>query len=83
MYKVYFKKSVEKDISKMTENMKRRILSRIENLSMEPRPRGVRKIKRAKDRWRIKIGNYRVVFTIDDLQKRVKVMYVRKREDAY
>jgi mRNA interferase RelE/StbE len=56
---------------------------RIEGLSTEPRPPGCRKLVGANNLWRIRVGDYRVIYSIDDPRRRVDVNAVRHRSDAY
>ena len=83
MYKVYIEKSAQKEIKKIPIEDLQKILEEIKKLSINPRPNGCRKLSVSKDDWRIRIGNYRVVYEIDDKQKSVKVMIVRHRRNVY
>ena len=59
-----------------------RIRDAIRNLGNEPRPRGSGKL-RGRDGWRIRVGRYRVLFTIDDAQQTIVVRDVGHRRDIY
>ncbi|HEX5138271.1 MAG TPA: type II toxin-antitoxin system RelE/ParE family toxin [Planctomycetota bacterium] len=52
-------------------------------LGSDPRPAGCRKLHAADDLWRVRIGDYRVIYSIDDSKRRVDVNAVRHRSDAY
>jgi mRNA interferase RelE/StbE len=58
-------------------------LERIENLVSTPRPVGSLKLKGEDDLWRIRIGDYRVVYGSDDLKRNVDVTVIRHRKDVY
>jgi mRNA interferase RelE/StbE len=60
-----------------------RIISRLESLAQNPRPPGCAKLEGASHLWRIRIGNYRVVYEIDDKVQTVDVSIVRHRRDVY
>ena len=60
-----------------------RILKRIEALSKNPRPAGVVKLEGATDLWRIRAGEWRVVYRIADRERIVDVIAVRHRREAY
>ena len=60
-----------------------RIVPRIERLSTIPRPPGCKKLKGGDKEWRIRIGDYRVVYEIDDKSKTVDVTRIRHRRDIY
>ena len=52
-------------------------------LSENPKPSGCRKITGSKSDWRIRVGDYRVIYEVDEQEKAVKVMRIRHRRDAY
>jgi mRNA interferase RelE/StbE len=60
-----------------------RILRRIESLAQNPRPSGVVKIQGTDDLWRIRVGNWRVIYRVADGENLVDVIAVRHRSDAY
>jgi len=60
-----------------------RILKSIEALVSSPRPAGARKLEGATDLWRIRIGEWRVVYRIVDRQRLVDIIAVRHRREAY
>ena len=82
-YTVTFARSARKELEKLDAFVSRRILPRIESLQQTARPQGCRKLRGAKDLWRIRIGDYRVIYTIDDRNKIVDINAVRHRKDAY
>ncbi|MDQ7858548.1 MAG: type II toxin-antitoxin system RelE/ParE family toxin [Armatimonadota bacterium] len=63
--------------------MARRIISRVEALATDPRPPGCVKLQGAADLWRVRVGEYRVIYAIDDDQRLVDIRVVRHRSDAY
>src|SRR4029079_1732782 len=60
-----------------------RILKQIETLVGNPRPSGVAKLEGANDLWRVRVGEWRVVYRISDRERLVDVISVRHRRDAY
>ncbi len=60
-----------------------RILSRIELLALNPRPSGVVKLRGGSVLWRLRVGDYRIVYSIDDAAKVVDVSVVRHRREVY
>jgi mRNA interferase RelE/StbE len=60
-----------------------RVIPRIENLGTNPRPSGCKKLRSAYYEWRIRIGEYRVVYTIDDPKKEVEVTRIAHRREVY
>jgi len=64
-YKLFFKKSVQKDFDSIPKKDLKRILSRIESLSEDPRPHGCEKLT-GQERYRLRQGRYRIVYSIQD-----------------
>jgi len=81
-YKIYFKKSVLKDIKSIPDKDMRRIMKRIESLSKNPRPPGHEKLS-DQDFYRIRQGNYRIVYSIKDNILTVWVIKIGHRRDIY
>ena len=83
MYEVYLERSAADDLRRLPRRLFDRIIARIGRLADDPRPAGCRKIEGSKSDWRIRIGEYRVIYEIDDDLDRVNVMRVRHRREAY
>ncbi|MHB8085087.1 MAG: type II toxin-antitoxin system RelE family toxin [Dehalococcoidia bacterium] len=81
-YKVYFKASVEKDLRAFPKRDLKKILNRIFALSKDPRPVGCEKLT-GQERYRIRQGRYRIVYSIQDDQLTVWVVKVGHRKDIY
>ncbi len=60
-----------------------RIDRKIMALAENPRPPGCKKLKGYKDQWRVRVGNYRVVYTVNDQKLLVEVTRIRHRTDVY
>jgi mRNA interferase RelE/StbE len=82
-YQVVFARSASKELQRLPERLALRILKRIAGLQSVPRPRGSRKLAGSANLWRIRIGHYRVIYSIDDERRVVDVSVVRHRRDAY
>ena len=67
----------------MSPDVIERILPKIRDLANNPRPPGCKKLHGYKDRWRIRIGDYRVVYAISDTAKRVDVTRIAHRREVY
>ncbi len=81
-YNVYFKQSVEKDLSTIPKKDLQKILHRIEALAEDPRPQGHEKLT-GQERYRIRQGRYRIVYSIQDKELTVWVVKVAHRKDVY
>lgn len=81
-YKVYFKKSVEKDLAAIPKKDLKKIIERIGGLAEDPRPQGCEKLT-GHDRYRLRQGRYRIVYSIQDKKLTVWVVKVGHRKDIY
>lgn len=81
-YKVYFRESVEKDLRIIPKKDVIKILRRIELLTAEPRPSGCEKLS-GREKYRLRQGRYRIVYSIQDTQLTVWIVKVSHRKDIY
>jgi mRNA interferase RelE/StbE len=81
-YRVFFKRSVEKDFWHIPKKDVKRILNRIKLLEKDPRPRGCEKLT-GQDRYRLRQGRYRIVYSIQDQELTIWVVKVGHRKDIY
>lgn len=82
-YTLVFARSARKELQAMDHAIAVRILKRVETLAMEPRPGGVKKLEGATDLWRIRVGDWRVVYRISDRERLIDIIALRHRRDAY
>ena len=86
MYRIEVAPAAERDIEKLIVRIKRkdfeRIRDAITNLTQEPRPQGVRKIKGAEKAYRIRVGRYRVVYEVYDNDNLVLILLVTRRSET-
>ncbi len=82
-YSVELKPSARKELERLSEKLIERIFPKLEALEDEPRPAGCKKLKGGRDEWRIRVGDYRVVYAIDDVKVRVSVTRIRHRSEVY
>ena len=81
-YEIYFKESVWKELKKVSKKDLKKILTRIENLRDDPRPMGCEKLS-AHELYRVRQGNYRIVYSIQDIELTVWVIKVGHRKNVY
>jgi mRNA interferase RelE/StbE len=82
-YRVFIKPSAVKEIEKIDDvRARRRIVRRIENLAAEPRPPGCEKLS-GLDKFRVRQGSYRIVYSVDDRGRAVLVVKVGDRKEVY
>ncbi len=82
-YQITFKSSAAKEFKKLPLSIKKRIRDAINQLRENPRPSGVVKLKGEEGLFRIRVGDYRVVYEIEDTDKKLCVTRVRHRQDVY
>ncbi len=82
-YAIALARSAEKEMVEIPGPVLSRIKKAIDALSSNPRPAGCKKLAQARNRWRVRVGDYRVIYTIDDRSRRVDIERVRHRRFAY
>jgi mRNA interferase RelE/StbE len=82
-YHVSLTASAEKELSGLPVRMIARIVPRLEALAIDPRPPGCKKLKGGNKEWRIRIGDYRAVYEIDDDAKTADVTRIAHRREVY
>ncbi len=82
MYEVLLERRAERDLKKLSTDLFDRIITHLKALSENPKPPGCRKITGSKSDWRIRIGDYRIIYEIEARKKVVKVMRIRHRKEA-
>jgi mRNA interferase RelE/StbE len=82
-YQVVIKPSAAKEFDKLPVSVAARVAAKIESLARTPRPSGVRKLEGEPTRWRIRVSDWRVIFTIDDSKRTVDIVYIRHRSKTY
>jgi mRNA interferase RelE/StbE len=82
-YAVVFARSARKELQNLDPQVARRILRQVEALVTDPRPSGVVKLEGATDLWRIRVGQWRVVYRVSDRERMVDIIAVRHRSDVY
>ena len=83
MYKILIEHAAEHDLKHLQPDVLKRITPVIRRLTMNPRPLGCHKIKGSKNDWRIRVGEYRIIYEICDLLLEVRIMRIRHRKDVY
>ena len=82
-YKIVVKTSVQKDFRSLPKETLLKVLTVIENLEKEPYPQKVSKLEGTEKTFRIRVGDYRIVYEVEKAQKTVTVLYVRHRREIY
>lgn len=82
-YTIEWRPNAEKELAKLDKPVRSRIVRKVESLADDPRPYGVLKLTGPDNLWRIRIGDYRVVYTIRDDRLIVAVVRVANRGAVY
>lgn len=82
-YTITFARSARKELEALDAAIVNRIFPKIEALAQAPRPTGCRKLQGEKFLWRIRIGDYRVIYAIYDEQGMIDIIAIRHRSKAY
>ena len=83
MYEIFIERNAEKELDKLESGTFDTITNSISNLAEEPRPSGCRKLQGSTNEWRIREGDYRIIYEINDKDKTINILKVRHRKDAY
>ena len=82
-YAVHFKPSVDRQLQRLPVSTQKRIVGEVAALGENPRPAGVAKLAGTDTLWRIRVGDYRVIYEIHDTRLIVLVLRVAHRKDVY
>lgn len=82
-YSVILKPAVEKDLRALPSKMVAQIFERIEALENDPFPRQSLKLEGAEQLYRLRIGDYRIVYEVEHTNRQIIVHHVRHRREVY
>ncbi|MEO9257766.1 MAG: type II toxin-antitoxin system RelE/ParE family toxin [Crocinitomicaceae bacterium] len=84
MYQITIKKKAEKELDRLPKRMLPKIVSAIDELEINPQPKGSKKLQASTENaYRIRIGDYRVIYVIEEEIKIVDIRKVGHRKDVY
>lgn len=83
MYQVLVERAAEKDLKRLSASIRSRIAIALRGLAENPRPSGCRKLAGTKHDWRIRVGDYRIIYEIADVIRVVRVQRIRHRREVY
>jgi mRNA interferase RelE/StbE len=81
-YKILIKKSAAGELAKIPSKDLEKIVRRVRDLGQNPRPFGCRKLS-GKDKYRLRQGDYRIVYEVDDSRRIVEVYKIGNRREIY
>jgi len=82
-YQVFIKPAAQRQLKKLTLNIQKDLIALIESLSEEPRPSGCKKLKQRQNQYRMRLGDYRIIYSIEDVTVIVRVIKVGHRRNVY
>ena len=82
-YEIRFKKSALKEFEKLSLTIQQNLVIDIAHLANTPRPNGCKKLKGTKNIWRIRNGDYRIIYTVEDYILMIEVIKIGHRRDVY
>jgi mRNA interferase RelE/StbE len=82
-YSVEVKPPAQKELVALPDELLARVVLKLDALGDAPRPAGCRKLKGYEDQWRIRVGDWRVVYIIDDAAKLMSVTRIAHRREVY
>ena len=83
MFEVFLERAAEADLKRLSKGNFNCLIPHTRFLAQDPRPSGCRKLSGSQNDWPIRIGDYRVLYEIDDKAKTVKVFRIKHRREAY
>ena len=82
-FEVRWKRSAVRDLRKINRPKIRRIIETVDALLANPRPEGCRKLRETRQHYRVRVGDYRIIYEVLEESGLIIVHYVRHRKDAY
>ena len=83
MYELRLVRTARKELEALPDSVLARVARHLDALQTTPRPTGCKKLRGAADLWRVRVGNYRVIYHVDDGAQVIEVRAIRDRRDAY
>ena len=81
-YGIQIHRRAQKELAQLPKQEYERIKESLLNLSQAPRPQGCKKLT-GREGWRIRVGDYRVIYEIDDAHQELTVLHIGHRRDVY
>lgn len=82
-YQVVLSKTAEKDLYKLPALVVQKIIPVLKSLEFNPKLHGCKKLKGFKNLWRVRVGNYRIIYSVDDVILLVDIREIGDRKEIY
>ncbi len=83
MYQVVVERAAEKDLKRLSAEIRSRVANVLRALAENPRPSSSRKLAGTKHDWRVRVGDYRIIYEIADVIRVVRIQRIRHRREVY
>lgn len=83
MHEVRSDDPLRRNSSRLPGNIIECLATKIDSLADQPRPAGCKKLRGADDLWRVRVGDYRIIYAVDDTAPVIEIRVIRHRKDAY
>jgi mRNA interferase RelE/StbE len=83
VYELRLVRSARKELEALPDAVLARLARHLDALQTTPRPSGCKKLRGATDLWRVRVGDYRIIYHVDDGAQVIGVRAIRDRKDAY
>ncbi len=81
-YSIQILRRAQKELAQLPKQEYERIKEAVQNLSQDARPSGCKKLT-GREGWRLRVGDYRVLYEIDDAQNKLTILHIGHRRDVY
>jgi mRNA interferase RelE/StbE len=82
-YHIAIANSAKRDMRRLDSSLQQRVAIRLQVLRNNPRPSGVKKSRDRENEWRIRVGDYRIIYEIDDDERLIVILRIKHRREAY
>ena len=82
-YRIFFKRSAEKELRRISQPYLSQILKKINSLKVDPRPPGIQMLKGEERHFRLRHGDYRIIYETDDILHEVTIIKIGHRREVY
>ncbi len=83
MYEILLARQAERDLRRLPAEIFQRVVRDLKELTQNPRPPGCRKLTGSQNDYRVRVGDYRILYEINDEDRKVQVLRVGHRRDVY
>lgn len=82
-YHIAIANSAKRDMRRLDSDLQQRVATHLQALRNSPRPSGVKKLRDRDNQWRIRIGDYRIIYEIDEDEHIIVILRIKHRREAY